>query len=282
MRRVDGAVSPAILLYVVLLELTRLLFSPFSGLASEYDRRFEKVINQLVKEIQKRRDFIGIDWVQEDSDDEDDNGDTTESSVGAGKTVKVLDYACGTGLVSRALAQYTTQCVGIDVSEKMVAAFNARAENQGLSASEMRAYHGNLIDPSDPSPAALAGAGFTGFDLAVVGLGFHHFDDPEYAAKQLVARLKPGGVLLIIDFFEHGNHGHAHDDKHGHGHGHARQRPANGVMHHGFSEERMRAMFEGAGAGINYALQEVGSGVVFHGADEDRKRRVFMARGTKA
>ncbi|KAM0662096.1 hypothetical protein ACHAPH_002226, partial [Verticillium nonalfalfae] len=190
----------------------------------------------------------------------------------------------------------------IDVSEKMVAAFNARAENQGLSANEMRAYHGNLIDPSDPSPTALAGADFSGFDLAVVGLGFHHFDDPEYAAKQLVARLKPDGVLLIIDFFEHGDHGHAHDGKHGHGHGHgnghghdhehahhhgkpakaATERPANGVMHHGFSEERMRAMFEGAGAGTNYALQEVGSGVVFHGADEDRKRRVFMARGTKA
>ncbi|RNJ60882.1 hypothetical protein D7B24_004970 [Verticillium nonalfalfae] len=245
----------------------------FDGLASEYDRRFEKTISQLVKEIQKRRDFIGIDWVQEDSDDEDDNGDTTESSVGAGKTVKLLDYACGTGLVSR-----------------------------GLSANEMRAYHGNLIDPSDPSPTALAGADFSGFDLAVVGLGFHHFDDPEYAAKQLVARLKPDGVLLIIDFFEHGDHGHAHDGKHGHGHGHgnghghdhehahhhgkpakaATERPANGVMHHGFSEERMRAMFEGAGAGTNYALQEVGSGVVFHGADEDRKRRVFMARGTKA
>jgi hypothetical protein len=31
---------------------------------------------------------------------------------------------------SQALAQYTTQCVGIDLSENMAGAYNARAENQ--------------------------------------------------------------------------------------------------------------------------------------------------------
>ncbi|KAM0280137.1 hypothetical protein ACHAQH_004209 [Verticillium albo-atrum] len=270
----------------------------FDNLASEYDRRFEKTINQLAQEIQNRRDFIGVDWVQEDSDDDDDDDDhdnDENARTGDGKTVKLLDYACGTGLVSRALAQYTTQCVGVDISDKMVAAFNARAENQGLSPDEMRAYHGNLTDPADPSPAALAGDLFFAFDIAVVGLGFHHFDDPEYAAKQLVTRLRPGGVLLIIDFFEHGGHGHDHQHGHSHGHGHghehdhhhgkpaeeAGQLPANGVMHHGFSEERMRAMFEGAGAGKDYALQEIGSGLVFHGTGDERKRRVFMARGMK-
>jgi hypothetical protein len=30
----------------------------------------------------------------------------------------------------QALAQYTTQCVGVDISENMVATYNARAENQ--------------------------------------------------------------------------------------------------------------------------------------------------------
>ncbi|KAM0325087.1 hypothetical protein ACHAQA_007626 [Verticillium albo-atrum] len=271
----------------------------FDKLASDYDRRFEKTITQLAQEIQNRRDFIGVDWVDDDSDDEAAPGD-------AKKTVKLLDYACGTGLVSRSLAQFTTQCVGVDISANMVGAFNSRAENQGLSPDEMHAYHGNLTDPADPSPAALAGDLFFGFDLAVVGLGFHHFDDPEYAARQLVARLKPGGVLLIIDFFEHGGHGHDHShhghkhDGHDHkeheghnhkhdghehkedsGHSHGTQ-TSSGVMHHGFSEERMRAMFEGAGAGKDYALQEVGSGLVFHGTGDERKRRIFLARGVKA
>ncbi len=42
---------------------------------------------------------------------------------------------------------------------------------------EMHAVQGNLLDPADPSPAGLAGPEFFDFDIAVVGLGFHHFDD---------------------------------------------------------------------------------------------------------
>lgn len=67
----------------------------------------------------------------------------------------------------------------------------------------MHAYQGNICDPSDPNPAALAGPEFTGFDVAAVGLGFHHFDDPTLAARRLGERLKTGGVLMILDFLPH-------------------------------------------------------------------------------
>lgn len=78
----------------------------------------------------------------------------------------------------------------------MVAAYNARAENQvkcprlanttasgerrhtnpdiqGLTRDEMLAYQGNLCDPDEPTPSAFAGAEFSNFDVAAVGLGFH-------------------------------------------------------------------------------------------------------------
>jgi SAM-dependent methyltransferase len=67
----------------------------------------------------------------------------------------------------------------------------------------MHAYQGNLCDPNDPSPRAFASPEFSGFDVAAVGLGFHHFDDPALAARRLGERLKTGGVLMIIDFFAH-------------------------------------------------------------------------------
>ncbi|KAF4840341.1 putative methyltransferase [Colletotrichum siamense] len=278
----------------------------FNKLAAEYDSKYEKTILQLEREIRKRKDFIGVDWVDEDDDEDEDEGDEYSGKPAAAETnpatdsspVRLLDYACGTGLISRALAQFTTHCVGIDISENMVAAYNARAENQGLSTDEMRAYAGNLTDPADPDPAAFAGAGFRDFDVAGVGLGFHHFADPEYSAKKLVERLRPGGVFIILDFLPH--------EKMHHG-----LPAAHTVMHHGFSEERMRAIFEQAGAGKDFAMEELGSGVVFgghghghghgeghghdhgdghdhghgHGHDapkEGMKRRVFLARGTKA
>jgi len=67
----------------------------------------------------------------------------------------------------------------------------------------MHAYQGNLCVSDDPSPAAFASPEFSNFDVAAVGLGFHHFDDPSLAARRLAERLKTGGVLVILDFFSH-------------------------------------------------------------------------------
>lgn len=136
----------------------------------------------------------------------------------------------------------------------------------------MFAVVGDLTVPGDPRPAALSGPEFFDFDVAVLGLGFHHFENPALSAQRLVERLRPGGVLVILDFVTHSPHGGGH-----HGASHT-------VLHHGFSEEQMKTIFEEAGAGTGFTFQEMGSGVVFtHGADqESRKRRVFLARGEKA
>lgn len=77
---------------------------------------------------------------------------------------------------------------------------------QGLTPSEMYAHQGNICtaDDDDATAAAFASPEFSGFDVAAVGLGFHHFDDPALAARKLAARLKVGGVLVIIDFLPHG------------------------------------------------------------------------------
>ncbi|KAK3298160.1 S-adenosyl-L-methionine-dependent methyltransferase [Chaetomium fimeti] len=242
----------------------------FNKLAAEYDSRHEKTLGKLIEEIRARVDFIGVDWA--DEDDEDNNGGDggEKKDVTAKKSVRLLDYACGTGVVSRALAPYTTQCVGIDLSENMVAAYNTRAENQGLAASEMHAYQGNICDPDEPNPEALASAEFSEFDIAAVGLGFHHFDDPSLAARRLAERLKTGGVLMILDFLPHGKMGDSH--------------PAlSTVTHHGFSEEHIRRIYEEAGVGKDFGLEEMA--VVFNFSKEKNdevRRKIFIARGTKA
>lgn len=95
----------------------------------------------------------------------------------------------------------------------MVEVYNTSARNQGIPESEMHAVVGNLIDPKSPPPAHLSGPEYRNFDIAVVGLGFHHFEDPALAAKRLAERLKPGGVLMILDFLPHehfGGHSHGH------------------------------------------------------------------------
>jgi SAM-dependent methyltransferase len=159
-----------------------------------------------------------------------------------------------------------SECVGVDISENMVGAYNAKAKD--LYPETRHAHVGNLLDPEDASPSALADASFSGFDLAGVGAGFHHFDDPVLAAKRLAGRLNPGGVLFILDFKPHAPHKEAH---------------ANGVTHHGFSEEQVRKLFEDAGCGVDFRFKTT-SPVVFSDASKgtEMTREVFLARGTKA
>lgn len=180
----------------------------------------------------------------------------------------------------------------------MVHEYNASVSNQGIPESEMRAVVGNLIDPDDASPEALKGDEFFNFDIAVVGLGFHHFDDPALAAKRLGERLETGGVLMIVDFLPHGPmnghlHGHGHGHSHGHGHGHGKEKEkaeaggekphnaAHTVTHLGFAEEEVKKMFEDAGVGEGFSYVTVGKGIVFGEGNEKLERSVFMARGTK-
>lgn len=63
----------------------------------------------------------------------------------------------------------------------MVDEFNKAAFNQGLSEQEMHAVVGNLVN--EDVDGQFDGPAFWDFDIAVVGLGFHHFDDPGLAAK---------------------------------------------------------------------------------------------------
>ncbi|KFY45549.1 hypothetical protein V495_02924 [Pseudogymnoascus sp. VKM F-4514 (FW-929)] len=112
--------------------------------------RDEDGIKQLTDDIQERRDWMSTDLV---------DVDTLE--LGA-KPLRVLDYACGTRLVSH-----------------------------------MFAYYGNLMKVE--GPADFDGPEFFDFDLVFVGLGFHHFDNPALASQRLVRRLKSSGKIVIID-----------------------------------------------------------------------------------
>jgi SAM-dependent methyltransferase len=236
----------------------------FNHEAATYDSKHERTLAQIVKEIQSRLEFIGADWV-----DDDESGDEEQNHTPK-KHVRLLDYASGTGVISRALGPYVTQCVGIDLSDNMVEAYNSRAENQGLAESEMRAYQGNLTVADDPNPAEFTSENFFNFDIAAVGLAFHHFDDPALAARRLVERLRPGGVLLVLDFLPHEKMHSAHAATHT-------------VTHHGFSREAIQKIFDDAGAGKDFALEDVA--VVFNRSAEnghEMRRQLFLARGTKA
>ena len=174
-----------------------------------------------------------------------------------------MDYACGPGTVTDALHAHATEFVGIDLSENMVKAYNARSNTgDGDEPLNAHAVIGDLLVAGDPSPAALSDPKFFNFDLVAVGMGFHHFENLEQATKRLVERLKPGGVFLILDFLPHTNDLHA---------GH------HTVAHYGFSEERVRQIFAGAGL-EDVRVVKMNGEVFLRGTT---RREPFLARGRK-
>ncbi|KAG6002393.1 hypothetical protein E4U21_003124 [Claviceps maximensis] len=224
----------------------------FNDLASKYDEKFQDVTRRLEEEIRSRAHLLG-----------------------ARSGGRLLDYACGTGLLSRALGPQIGQCVGIDISEAMVEQYNAGRKREGLETGKCVAYAGNLVTTDESYQTAFLSAKFFNFDHAGVGLGFHHMDDCALAAKRLAQRLRPGGVLFVVDFAAQ-NISSASDE--------VFSLLSPGVRHQGFTEQHMRHIFDGAGVGVNFAFHVLDRNIMFehtHSKEKHMARRVFIARGEK-
>lgn len=123
----------------------------------------------------------------------------------------------------------------------MVDVYNARAGAAGFDAAARRAVVGDMI-ASDPPDAALSGAEFWNFDFIVTSAALHHMEKPALAIEMLVARLRKGGILLVLDWeggFSKGGAHHSHDQghhNHGHDHAHAQNAGGESELHGGGGE----------------------------------------------
>jgi SAM-dependent methyltransferase len=284
-------------LYLHTLFIPRSLNVYHSTMASAHSNKNEKTTELLVAEIRARLDWIGVDFRDDKAEDGTKGGEVEE------KRVRLLDYGCERGMISRvctrflqtvsielterhqALAPYITQAVGMDVSPHMVHEYNAWS---GSITPQMSAFVGNLLDPADPSPTAFKAEEFWGFDLAVVGLGFHQINETVSSATRLAERLRTGGVLLILDFVVDettggDGDGHQHDlgfwKKYGHGSGGGAATKRK--KQRGFGELEIKEIFENAGVGKDFGFEVIAKGAVFETSGHSMTADVFMARGTR-
>ncbi|UNI23712.1 hypothetical protein JDV02_009514 [Purpureocillium takamizusanense] len=174
--------------------------------------------------------------------------------------LKILDYACGGGIVSMSLAPYASTLRGIDISGGMVEQYNDTARHLGLSADKMHGVRGDLLNDT----VAMSGSELSGFDAVLMSMALHHVADPAKMIKKLAERLALGGSLVIIDWISHARTP-------------AGQTPhpaSHTITRHGFSEEEMQAMFTDAGlSDFGYLLHPQRSKMPMGG-----EQQLFFAR----
>ncbi|KAJ1310554.1 hypothetical protein OPQ81_007284 [Rhizoctonia solani] len=179
------------------------------------------------------------------------------------KTV-VMDYACGTGLLSQGLAPHTKTLIGVDISPKSVDYYNERVANQGIPPEEMNAICLDLVERGTGEADPFNGIEF---DVIVCAQAYHHFEDINSVTKVLTSYLKPGtGVLVVVDMIRSSESEKLHKD-----HGHV-------VTHKGgFEEDSIRSAFVDAAGLLNYTFKPA-----FQMGWQERHVDIFIATGVRA
>jgi 2-polyprenyl-3-methyl-5-hydroxy-6-metoxy-1,4-benzoquinol methylase len=159
-----------------------------------------------------QRDFdtMSLSWDQEPRRQRlaADIAKGVQAYVPLGPDLHLLDYGCGTGLVSLHLLPLVGQITGLDSSSGMLSVFAGK-----LSAADRNRVSLSLLDLTD-------GGRFTGdYDIILCAMLLHHVPDPASLIRRLSSHLSPGGHLCIADL--NAEDGSFHDDP-------------TGICHHGF------------------------------------------------
>lgn len=146
----------------------------------------------------------------------------------------VLEFGCGTGLLTLRLAPLVRSITGVDSSRGMLDVLEKKISAQGLGA--VHALHLD-VEKGD----ALTGS----FPLVVSSMTLHHIKDVPALLKTLSQVTAPGGHLCVADLDP--DDGRFHES-------------AEGVFHNGFDRSRLRRALEEAG--FEEVRDRTASGVV--------------------
>ncbi len=132
------------------------------------------------------------------------------------KKMDVLDFGCGTGLITLRLQPYVKSITGADSSGGMISVLEAKAEQQGISN-----VHAQMVDFE--KGGKVAGT----YDLVVSSMTVHHVPDTGALFRMWHSLLNPEGRVCFADL----------DTEDGTFH-----RDNTGVFHFGFDRNKLKGL----------------------------------------
>ncbi len=170
----------------------------------------------------------------------------------------IMDFGCGTGLITRELAPKVASVTAADTSAQMLAVLEAKAKASGLE--HVRPL---LLEDGCPSPLD------TQFDALVSSMVFHHIEDIPSLLLQLALWIRPGGWIAVADLEPEDGTFHRGDTH---------------VVHRGIDPAWLRTQLEAAGFTVESTRTVHVVRRQPEGADRPRDYPVFLlvARRTTA
>ena len=139
------------------------------------------------------------------------------------KIKNILDYGCGTGLVSFSLSNESNFITGMDNSKGMIEEFNKKTSALGFS--NMKAIKHNINEEDLPLGT---------YDLITISMTLHHIKDTKMFIEKCKKSLKKNSYLCINDLdIEDGTFHKKHNN--------------DGVEHFGFDKEALIKLLEDNG-----------------------------------
>lgn len=135
--------------------------------------------------------------------------------------IDVLEFGCGTGLLTLRLHPFVHSITGVDSSSGMLGVLEAKIEDRGLANISLQ-----LLDPArNDLPEG-------SYDLVVCSMTLHHVKEIEPLISRFFEVTAPNGRLCIADLDPDNGRFHGENDT---------------VFHSGFDRKTMRRVLETAG-----------------------------------
>lgn len=139
-------------------------------------------------------DEVAADWnrLSQEMLGEFDLGLAIERRIAEGNVGTVVDLGCGPGLLLERLSKTADLVIGVDNSSRMLEAAGKRLS----SGPEVSLRIGDL----EHLPLRDAEA-----DVAIMSLVLHHLAAPQEGIIEMGRVVRPGGLLVLVDFLPHTN-----------------------------------------------------------------------------
>jgi SAM-dependent methyltransferase len=144
------------------------------------------------REIARVMTYHGADWLERGERTREERPDRVLEALELKPGMSVADVGAGTGYYSRRIAQRvgrTGTVYAVDVQPEML-----KRLEQGLARDGVTNVKPVLATPADPRLTAQS------VDLALLVDVYHELEYPVEVVAAIVAALKPGGRLVLVEF----------------------------------------------------------------------------------